>query len=119
MSRARHDFCEEDRALLGVLRAPLMAALLRARRRRQAGQVYAAMACGGLADLTEREIQILRLVADGRTNVSIAHALEVSPRTVAKHLEHIYRKFKVSSRAAAVSRMTMPAGSMKPAPPRE
>ena len=34
MSRARHDFCEEDRALLSVLRAPLMAALLRARRRR-------------------------------------------------------------------------------------
>jgi len=106
MSRARHDFCDEDRALLSVLRAPLMAALVRARRRRQAGQVYAAMACSGLADLTEREIQILRLVADGRTNVCIAHILEVSPRTVAKHLEHIYRKFRVSSRAAAVSRMT-------------
>jgi DNA-binding CsgD family transcriptional regulator len=119
MSRARHDFCDEDRALLSVLRAPLMAAMLRARRRRQAGQVYAATARSGLADLTEREIQILRLVADGRTNVSIAHALEVSPRTVAKHLEHIYRKFRVSSRAAAVSRMTMPADSMKPAPPRE
>jgi DNA-binding CsgD family transcriptional regulator len=119
VSRARHDFCDEDRALLSVLRAPLMAAMLRARRRRQAGQVYAATAHSGLADLTEREIQILRLVADGRTNVSIAHALEVSPRTVAKHLEHIYRKFRVSSRAAAVSRMTMPADSMKPAPPRE
>jgi DNA-binding CsgD family transcriptional regulator len=115
MSRACHDFCDEDRALLSVLRAPLTAALLRARRRRQAEQVHAAMACSGLADLTEREIQILRLVADGRTNVSIAHALEVSPRTVAKHLEHIYRKFGVGSRAAAVSRMTMPGGgSMKP-----
>jgi len=108
MSRARHDFCDQDRALLSVLRAPLIAALLRARRRQQAGQVFTAMACSGLADLTEREIQILRLVADGRTNISIAHALEVSPRTVAKHLEHIYRKFRVSSRAAAVSRMTMP-----------
>jgi DNA-binding CsgD family transcriptional regulator len=119
MNRGRRDFSDQDRALLSVLRAPLMAALLRARRRRQAGQVYAAMACSGLADLTEREIQILRLVADGRTNVSIAHALEVSPRTVAKHLEHIYRKFRVSSRAAAVPRMTMPGGSMKSAPPRE
>jgi DNA-binding CsgD family transcriptional regulator len=79
--------------------------------------VYTAVACSGLADLTEREIQILRLVADGRTNASIARALDVSPRTVAKHLEHIYRKFGVSSRAAAVSRMTMSAGSMKPAPP--
>ena len=104
MSRARHDFCDQDRALLSVLRAPLMAALLRARRRRQA---YTAKGCSGLADLTEREIQILRLVADGRTTASIAHALEVSPRTVAKHLEHIYRKVRVSSRAAAVSRMTM------------
>ena len=80
-----------------------MAALLRARRRRQARQIYTAMDCSELADLTEREIQILRLVADGRTNASIAHALEVSPRTVAKHLEHIYRKYGVSSRAAAVS----------------
>jgi len=124
MSRARHDFCDEDRALLSVLRAPLMAALLRARRRRQARQIYTAMGytamgCSELADLTEREIQILRLVADGRTNASIAHALEVSPRTVAKHLEHIYRKYGVSSRAAAVSRMIMPGGSMKPALPRE
>ena len=119
MSRARHDFSDEDRALLSVLRAPLIAALLRARRRRQAGQVFTAPACSGPADLTEREIQILRLVADGLTNASIAHALEVSPRTVAKHLEHIYRKFGVSSRAAAVSRMTMPGGSMKPASPHE
>jgi len=119
MSRARHDFSDEDRALLSVLRAPLIAALLRARRRRQAGQVFTAPACSGPADLTEREIQILRLVADGLTNASIAHALEVSPRTVAKHLEHIYRKFGVSSRTAAVSRMTMPGGSMKPASPHE
>jgi DNA-binding CsgD family transcriptional regulator len=119
MNRARRDFSDEDRALLSVLRAPLIAALLRARRRQQAGQVFTAPACSGPADLTEREIQILRLVADGLTNASIAHALEASPRTVAKHLEHIYRKFGVSSRAAAVSRMTMSGGSMKPASPHE
>jgi DNA-binding CsgD family transcriptional regulator len=118
MSRARRDFSDEDRALLSVLRAPLLAALLRAHGRQQAGQVYTAMARSGLAGLTERETQIMRLVADGRTNASIARALEVSPRTIAKHLEHIYRKFRVSSRAAAVSRMTMPGGSMKSAPPR-
>ncbi len=107
LSRACGDFCEEDRALLSVLRAPLTAALLRARRRQQAGQALTAMTGRELADLTERETQILRLVANGRTNASIAHALEVSPRTVAKHLEHIYRKLEVSSRAAAVSRMTV------------
>jgi DNA-binding NarL/FixJ family response regulator len=109
MSRSRHDFGDQDRALLSVLRGPLTAAVLRARRRQQAGQALTAMTGSGPTDLTERETQILRLVADGRTNAAIAHALEVSPRTVAKHLEHIYRKLEVSSRAAAVSRMTMPA----------
>jgi DNA-binding CsgD family transcriptional regulator len=42
-------------------------------------------------------------VAAGRTNVAIAHTLQVSPRTVAKHLERIYRKLGVGNRAAAVA----------------
>jgi DNA-binding CsgD family transcriptional regulator len=116
MNRGRRDFSDQDRALLHVLRAPLNAALHRARRRQQARQALSAMANRWLAALTEREIQILRLVADGRTNIAIAHVLEVSPRTVAKHLEHIYRKLGVNSRAAAVSRITMPEGPVKPAP---
>jgi DNA-binding CsgD family transcriptional regulator len=119
MNRGRHDFSDHDRALLSVLRLPLSAALLRARRRQQAGQALVTTAGRWLADLTERKVQILRLVADGRTNTAIAHGLEVSPRTVAKHLEHIYRKLGVSSRAAAVSRMTMPQGPVRPASPGE
>jgi DNA-binding CsgD family transcriptional regulator len=119
LNRARRDFSDEDRVLLSVLRAPLTAALLRARRRRRAGQALAAKTCSELADLTERETQILWLVADGRTNASIAHALEVSPRTVAKHLEHIYRKLEVSSRAAAVSRMTIARWPGEPTSPHE
>jgi DNA-binding CsgD family transcriptional regulator len=102
LSRDRRDFCGQDRALLGVLRAPLIAALLRARRRQRAGQALGPAAGGGAAGLTDREIGILRLVAAGRTNSAIAHELRVSPRTVAKHLEHAYRKLGVSSRAAAV-----------------
>jgi len=117
MNRGRRDFSDQDRALLSVLRAPLNAALHRARRRQQARQALTTMADRWLAALTEREIQILRLVADGRTNTAIAHALGVSPRTVAKHLEHTYRKLGVNSRAAAVSRITMPEGPVKPAPP--
>jgi DNA-binding CsgD family transcriptional regulator len=109
LSRASGDFDEDDRALLSVLLAPLIAALLRARRRQQARQVLTAVTCGEPDDLTDRETEILRRVADGATNVAIAHALEVSPRTVAKHLEHVYRKLGVSSRAAAVARMTVPA----------
>ena len=116
LSRGHRDFSDQDRALLSVLRVPLIAALLRARSRQQASQALGAVACGALAgpaSLTNREIVILRLVAAGRTNSAIAHELQLSPRTVAKHLEHVYRKLGVSSRAAAVSRMTTggPAGS--------
>lgn len=106
LSRARHDFTEEDRALLSVLRAPLAAALLRARGR----QGTHAPSRGSLAGLTSREAEVLRLVAAGRTNAAIAHALTVSPRTIAKHLEHIYRKLGVPGRAAAVSRLAVPDG---------
>ena len=117
LSRARRDFRDSDRALLSALRAPLIAALQRARRRQQAGQVLNALACGGLASLTDREIQIMRLVAAGRTNIAIARKLDVSPRTIAKHLEHIYRKLEVSSRAAAVSRIVL-VGAQDPSPRR-
>jgi DNA-binding CsgD family transcriptional regulator len=53
--------------------------------------------------LTQRERQILELVAAGRTDAAIGHLLGCSPRTVGKHLEHAYRKLGVSSRAAAVA----------------
>lgn len=46
---------------------------------------------------------MLELVALRRTNPAIAHALDVSPRTIAKHLEHIYRKLNVTNRAAAAT----------------
>ena len=103
LSRSRPDFTENDRDLLGVLRQPLMAALLRARARHRAQGALCADA-GALSALTDREVRILQLVALGRTNVAIARGLDISPRTVAKHLEHIYRKLGVSSRAHAVSR---------------
>jgi DNA-binding CsgD family transcriptional regulator len=101
-NRARGDFTEDDRALLSVLRCPLASAVERARQRSRARESLAAAAPGVLDGLTEREIHVLRLAALGRTNAAIAHALDVSPRTVAKHLEHIYRKLDVSSRASAV-----------------
>lgn len=53
--------------------------------------------------LTAREREILVLAAEGRTNRSIAHVLELSPRTVAKHLEHAYRKLDVNCRMRAVA----------------
>lgn len=59
-------------------------------------------------DLTAREHEVLVLVAEGRTNQAIGHALQMSPRTVAKHLEHAYRKLDVSCRVQAVQRLPRP-----------
>jgi HD-GYP domain-containing protein (c-di-GMP phosphodiesterase class II) len=54
------------------------------------------------AGLTAREVEVLRQVVKGDTNRQIAQALVISERTVAHHLEHIYDKIGISSRAAAV-----------------
>ncbi|GER90240.1 hypothetical protein KDW_44020 [Dictyobacter vulcani] len=51
--------------------------------------------------MTAREVDVLRLVADGLTDVNIAHRLVLSPRTVNTHLRSIYAKLGVSSRSAA------------------
>ena len=104
LNRGRGDFTEEDRDLLGVLRAPLARATSRARSRQRARQVLSGPDDSQLAGLTSRELQLLELVAMGRTNTAIARMLEISPRTVAHHLDNIYRKLEVSGRAAAVYR---------------
>ena len=53
--------------------------------------------------LTKREAEVMVWVAQGKSNGDIATILESSPRTVAKHIEHIFEKFKVESRTAAVA----------------
>ena len=53
--------------------------------------------------LTPREMDVLTWVAKGKTNRDIAEILGMSPRTVNKHLEHIYVKLGVETRAAAAA----------------
>jgi DNA-binding CsgD family transcriptional regulator/tetratricopeptide (TPR) repeat protein len=53
--------------------------------------------------LTPRELQVLRLVAAGRTNRSIAAELVLSERTIDRHVSNIFAKLDVSSRAAATA----------------
>jgi DNA-binding NarL/FixJ family response regulator len=57
----------------------------------------------GSSDLTKREMEVLRLVAEGMNNQSIAERLFVSDHTVHRHLANILRKLSVSTRAAAVA----------------
>ena len=53
--------------------------------------------------LTPRELEVLSWVAKGKTNRDIAEILGMSPRTVNKHLEHIFVKLGVETRAAATA----------------
>ncbi len=53
--------------------------------------------------LTRRELQVLRLVANGKTNKAIASELSVSQKTIDRHLSNIFTKLDVPSRAAATA----------------
>jgi HD-GYP domain-containing protein (c-di-GMP phosphodiesterase class II)/DNA-binding CsgD family transcriptional regulator len=53
------------------------------------------------AALTDREVEVLRLIARGRSNREVATSLFISPKTVGRHVENVYAKIGVSSRAAA------------------
>jgi DNA-binding CsgD family transcriptional regulator len=77
-------------AMLGA--APDLAAL---------GSLAGAPGAGEAAGLTARELEVLRLVAAGRTNREIAAALTISEHTAARHLQNIFTKLHVSSRTAA------------------
>jgi DNA-binding NarL/FixJ family response regulator len=53
------------------------------------------------AGLTDREVDVLRLIAQGRTNKEIAQALVITEKTAGHHVEHIYAKAGVSTRVGA------------------
>jgi len=53
------------------------------------------------AGLTAREVEVLRLLARGLTNKQAAQQLEISPKTVGRHIESIYSKIGASTRGAA------------------
>ena len=54
--------------------------------------------------LTRREMEVLTWVTDGKTNIEIGLILDMSPRTVQKHLQHIFEKLGVETRTAAAMR---------------
>jgi DNA-binding NarL/FixJ family response regulator len=79
--------------------SPRVARLIANRARAVAGGAQGAART--IAELTEREREVLRLVAEGRDNAEIAHALYLSPTTVKRHVSAILSKLGVSNRVQA------------------
>jgi HD-GYP domain-containing protein (c-di-GMP phosphodiesterase class II) len=88
---------EKGRLDRDAVRAVLEAAGHRAGRVRARGSGNGGYP-GGLSD---REVEVLRLVSRGLTNKEVAQKLELSARTVGQHLAHAYEKIGVTTRAAA------------------
>jgi DNA-binding CsgD family transcriptional regulator len=53
------------------------------------------------AELTPREVEVLRLIAIGHTTAQVAHVLTISPKTADHHIQHIYAKIGASNRSVA------------------
>ena len=101
LNRRGRDFADRECMLLDAMR-PALANLYR----------FASWAGGSAeevthtgARLTAREDEVIRGVAAGRSDKQIARELDMSVRTVQKHLENCYRKLGVSNRTAAVMRL--------------
>ena len=97
--RGRRDFSERDRDVLDVLLPHLAQLRKRAVARQRASLPWTATA----EKLTARERQILELVAAGLTTSAIAAELWISRGTVRKHLDNVFKKLGVHTRAAAVA----------------
>ncbi|BCK72415.1 hypothetical protein Srufu_063680 [Streptomyces libani subsp. rufus] len=92
ISRNGSDFSDDDVAAAALLRTRLSHVLHRL-----------APPTPPPSLVTRRESAVLALLARGLTNQQIARRLEISPRTVDKHLEHAYAKLRVSSRVEAAN----------------
>jgi DNA-binding NarL/FixJ family response regulator len=68
-------------------------------------------------DLTPREVEVWSLVADGRSNVEVAKALELSENTVKFHVQHLFAKLGVKNRTEAALRYAS-ARTLSPRSPR-
>jgi DNA-binding CsgD family transcriptional regulator len=120
LSRRTRDFTDRERDLLETARPFLIQAyrnairysdLLAADSRRRATQPPPQIDALRALRLTDRQAQVLQLLATGVSDKDIATHLQISPRTVHKHLERCYRTLAVRTRseAAAVAWATLDA----------
>jgi DNA-binding NarL/FixJ family response regulator len=81
----------------------LVARVRRSLRSRRTGIGHVPVATEPFAELTNREREVLSLLADGMSTGQIADELVISPRTIGTHVQHILGKLGVHSRAQAVA----------------
>jgi DNA-binding CsgD family transcriptional regulator len=111
LNRRHLDFSERERERLELLRPHLAHLYRQACRADSAGRDGGQPPLGSALlerepeSLTPRERNVMHWLAAGKTDVEIAALLSLSPRTVSKHLEHIYVKLGVETRTAAVMRV--------------
>jgi DNA-binding CsgD family transcriptional regulator len=111
LHRRTADFSATDVALMELLRPPITAALVyrtrveaaMTRLRRMTGGDPIAPFGAERAALTDRELEVLALVASGRTDRQIGRCLGITERTVRKHEEDIRQRLAVPNRAAAAA----------------
>ncbi len=72
---------------------------------------------GSTQMLSDRELEVLRLMAQGHTNTAIGHRLHLSVNTVKTHVQHLLRKLDAPDRAAAVARAAARGLLLDPVPP--
>ena len=90
-----------------VLKTAPLAELLDAIRRVAAGGMAFSIrprAGAGLARLSERELDVVRLVIDGRSNDEIGARLGIGPKTVESHLRRLFERFDLASRTELATR---------------
>ena len=107
LNRRGRDFSDRDRHCLEAIR-PHLGTLYRLTRRAEGPRAaWGAPPPGterGDEPLTAREREVLQWLSGGKTDRDIACILGISPRTVHKHLQHLYEKLGVETRTAAVAR---------------
>ncbi|MGY1679256.1 response regulator transcription factor [Geodermatophilus sp. SYSU D01176] len=113
VSRPDDDYGDADAALAALVLPVLTAIVGQHRVLRDVPEERYDRAVG--TRLTDREFAVLTLLGAGLTAQAIARRLDTSPRTVHKHLEHLYRKLGVRDRLMAVQR-ARDAGLLPPPP---
>jgi DNA-binding CsgD family transcriptional regulator len=102
INRTGSDFSDDTRELAAALQPVLIALHRAAEVDLEVSEARAA--ARQRVGLTARELRVLTLVASGMTAQAIGHVECISPRTVRKHLEHVYDKLGRHDRLAAVDR---------------